>query len=218
MVLLLKQDKSLIISQSSRIYQKENIVNNLTIYCPISVDEIEDLSIFNAILYYTTATNDAYVEMLDQQESDKDGYLMYRLPINTKFTNSAGTNTISMAFTRDDNDDEIVLHSSECSVVVNRWDNAFKYVSSDGLAAIVNRIHELEEKAPDDLMLKEDVLHLAKKNEETGELEPLSEGVEILVPGDEDHEDESHDGVIDLDSLKNSSIVSSASGYQFMEL
>ena len=39
------------------------------------------------------------------------------------------------------------------------------------------------------------LLHLSKDGT------PMGNGVEILIPGDPDDEDEDHDGVIDLDDL-----------------
>lgn len=225
MVLLIKQDKSLVCSVQSRLYQKENAVNSLTIYCPCELDEVEDMSKLYAILYYTTAVNDAYVEMLEQEESDKEGYLMYKLPVDTKFTNAAGTNTVSMAFTADIEGEEVVLRTSELNIPIYRWDNAFKFVSSDGLAAIVRKIHELEEKqeemeaeTPNDLKLTEDLLQLTRKSAETGEDHLIGDGVEILVPGDPDDEDEDHDGVIDIDDLPDSNSSLTSSGFKFMEL
>lgn len=224
MVLKITQDKSLIITIPSRIYQKENAVNSLTIYCPKTLDEVEDMSVLYPILYYTTATNEAYVEMLEPKESDKEDFLRFSLPVTTKFTNAAGTNTVSMAFTADVNSDEVILRTSELKIEIAKWDDSFKYVSSDGLAAIVRRIHELEEKTeemeaetPNDLKLTEDLLQLTRKDAETGEDHLIGDGVEILVPGDPDDEDEDHDGVIDIDDI-DGSVGLTSSGFKFMEL
>lgn len=216
MVILINSSKDLIISRQSRVYQKENAVNSLIIYCPRTLDQVEDMSELYGILYYTTATNDAYVEALDQIESDKDGYVAYTLSIGSKFTASAGENTVSMAFTRDRNGEEVVMHTGEIKIPIYKWDNAFKYVSTDGLASIVNRIHEIEDKVPDDLIIEEDVLYLAKKvmNEtsQKEELTPMADGVEILIPGDKDSEDQDHDGIIDLDED------TPEEGYEYIDL
>ena len=216
MVILIKQDKSLVITGYSRIYQKENAVNSLTFYCPQTLDEVEDMSTLYPVLYYTNSVNEAFVEFLSwEPECDKEGYLMCKLGVDSKFTNAAGTNVINMAFTADREGTEVVLHTGTLEVIVYQWDNAFKFVSSDGLAAIVNKIHELEGKSPDDLMLDNDILHLAKKDEETAELTPLGDGVEILIPGDKDHEDSDHDGIIDIDDLPDGS---TPGEYDFIEL
>ena len=219
MVVLVKNDKSLVITGYSRIYQKENAVNSLTFYCPQTLDEVEDMSTLYPVLYYTNSVNEAFVELLSwEPECDKEGYLMCKLGVDSKFTNAAGTNVINMAFTADREGTEVVLHSGTLEVEIYQGDNAFKFVSSDGLAAIVNKIHELEEKNPDDLMLDKDVLHLAKKDKDTEELTPLGDGVEILIPGDPDDEDKDHDGVIDIDDLPDNASLSSNSGFQFVEL
>lgn len=213
MVILIKQDKTLIVVKPSKIYQKENIANKITIYCPAKLDEIEDMSELYPVLYYTTATNEAYIEILDSQESDKEDYLMFTLPIDSKFTRAAGKNKIRLAFTRDKDGEEVLLHTSEIEIEVSEW--PYTIVTSDGISSLVNKVHELEEKSPDDLMIQEDILHLAKKDEETAELTPLGDGVEILIPGDKDHEDSDHDGIIDIDDLPDGS---TPGEYDFIEL
>ena len=55
---------------------------------------------------------------------------------------------------------------------------------------------ELEDKTPDDLTLTKDILQLSKEGT------PMGQGVEIIVPGNPDLEDESHDGIIDLDDIE----------------
>lgn len=231
MVILMKrQDKSLVITKNAKIYQKENAVDALVIYVPQTYEEDEqaiDLSDYTATMYYTTQTNDAFTEILEKQESDKDDYLMYRLPVTTRFTASAGTVTLELAFIQKDEEAEIthVLHSGQLKIQISSWDDYYKFIPEDSLSSIDKRIaildaetRRLQLETPDDLIIEEDVLHLAKMNEETGELEPMANGVEILIPGDEDHEDSDHDGVIDIDDLPDSASSSSSGIYNFVEL
>lgn len=239
MIILMKFDKSLIISSNSRLYQKENVVDNVTIYVPSTYEE-QNLSEYIATVSYTTSTNDAYMEILEQQESDKENYLMYKFPITSKFTNSAGANTMELTFTKNDEDTNTkhVLHSGELDVTICQWRDYYAYVPDSSLSAIDNKILELDAKAdklksladkienetPNDLALTEDLLQLSRKDEDTGEVTLIGSGVEILIPGDKDDEDSAHDGVIDVDDLKDSDsddsgeTLSSSSGYQFIEL
>lgn len=211
MVILMKSDKSLVVSVNSRLYQKESCVDNLTFYIPNEYNGY-DLTDFTATIYYSTQTNEAYTEIMEQQESDKDNYLMYKLPVTTKFTSSVGKVTLEISLTKNDEETstKYVLHTGELDVWVDTWNDYFKYIPDDSLTALDNKILELDAKAdklksiadeleiqtPNDLMLTEDLLQLSHNGE------PMGEGIELLIPGDEDDEDQDHDGVIDLDNLR----------------
>ena len=210
MVILMKNDKSLVITVPSRLYQKERVVDVISWYIPQSYQDI-DLSSFTVTLYYTTQTNDAYTEILVAQESDKEGFLLYKLPVDTKFTASAGDIVLELSLTWLDEDAGIqyVLHSSTLTVNIMKWSDFFAFYPDDSLSKIDQKILELQNETerlksvadeleltvPDDLIIEEDILHLSKNGQ------AMSEGVEILVPGDKDDEDQAHDGVIDLDDI-----------------
>lgn len=210
MVILMKQDKSLVTSVNSRLYQKENAVDNITFYIPQEYNG-HDLSEFTATIYYSTQTNNAYMEILEQQESDKENYLMYKLPVTTKFTASVGKVTLEISLLKIDEETstKYVLHTGVLEINVESWDDFFKYVPDDALSAIDNKILQLDNKVdelkaiadeleihtPNDLTLTKDLLQLSHDGEVMGN------GVEIVIPGDPDDEDEDHDGIIDLDDL-----------------
>ena len=216
MVILMKNDKTLVISVPSRLYQKEKVVDKITWYIPSTYQDI-DLTSFTVTLYYTTQTNDAYTEILVSEESDKEGFLMYKLPVDTKFTSSAGdlTMELSLTYLDEDTGTQYVLHSSQLTITVEKWEDFYAFYPDESLSAIDAKILELQNETeklksiadeleltvPDDLKLEEDILHLSKDGTVMGD------GVEILVPGDEDHEDEAHDGVIDLDDLQGLTFV-----------
>lgn len=210
MVILMKNDKSLVITVPSRLYQKEKVVDVISWYLPATYQDI-DLTPFTVTLYYTTQTNDAYTEILVAQESDKEGFLLYKLPVDTKFTASAGDIVLELSLTWLDEDAGIqyVLHSSTLTVSIMEWKDFYAFYPDDSLSKIDQKILELQNETerlksvadeleltvPDDLKLDEDVLHLSKDGNAMGN------GVEVLIPGDPDDEDESHDGVIDLDDI-----------------
>lgn len=229
MVILMKDDKSLVISKNSRIYQKESVVDKIVYYVPSTYNGI-DLSDFTAAIYYTNQGNDSYTEILTQQESSKDGYLEFKLPVTTRFTALAGPVNLMLSFVKNDEEEgkKYVLHSGALTITVERWEDIYAYVPDDSLSAIDNRILELDAKAdklksieeqldknmPNDLMLTDDKLQLSKDGNAIGS------GVEILIPGDKDDEDESHDGIIDLDEIDTDGDEPSPtpSGYTFIEL
>lgn len=229
MVILMKGDKELVCSKLSRIYQKENLVDRLIFYIPETYDETVDLTTTTAVMYYKNQGNEANMEILTKLEiSDKDGYMMFTLPVTTKFTRFAGDVVLHLSFMQnfEETDEKEVLHTSELTINILSYEDYFAYVPNDALTAIDNKILELDSKAdkiqaaaeqldlktPNELLLEEDMLYLAKDEEK------LSSGLEILVPGDKDDEDKDHDGVIDIDDLPDNASLSSNSGFQFVEL
>lgn len=230
MVILMKQNKDLIITQYTKIYQKESLVDKLIFYIPETYDETVDLTTDTVVLFYKNQGNDAGMEILQKkEESEKEGYSTYTMPVTSKFTQFAGKITfrLSIVENHEDTGDKEVLHTSELTINILEFSDYFTFVPDDALSAIDNRIMALDAKAdeleataeqldlktPNELLLEQDMLYLAKDEEK------LSSGIEILVPGDPDDEDEDHDGVIDIDSLPdNSSVSAFSSGFKFVEL
>lgn len=210
MIVLMKADKSLVISKKTRFYQKENVVSKLVFYIPETFED-NDLTKFTVTMNYSNQDNEAFIEILSSVDSDKDGYSKYILPIDTKFTKAAGDVdlTLSLTYLDEETSTQYVLHTGELTITIDSWADYFKFVTNDSLSPIDERIlalqneterlksvaDELDKEIPDDLKLTDDLLQLSKNGEAIGE------GVEVLIPGDEDDEDENHDGVIDLDKI-----------------
>ena len=206
MVILMKSNKTLILSKPSRLYQKENAVDNITIYVPEKYNDF-DLKDFVATLFYTNPGNEAFSEtLIAAEESDKEGFIQYSLPVTTKITDVAGTISLYLSLVHTDLEanKKYVLKTSNLDITVETWDDYFKYISDESLSAIDDKIAALdarideikaiaETEVPDDLTL----------NNETGLLQlsvdgnAMGEGVNIVVTSSDP--DGNDDGVIDLD-------------------
>ena len=211
MIILLKSDKSLIISKTSRLYQKENAVDQIVFYIPEKYDDY-DLSNFTVTLYYVNQGNTSHIEILTADEdSDKDGFLKYKLPVTTRLTEFAGEITMHLSLTFIDLSvsKKYVLHSDDIKINIETWEDYFKFVSDDSITAIDDRILEIDneiqklkditdrykEVQPDDLTVTDNLLQLTANGTVIGD------GVEILTnPSDTDGE--SADGMLDLDEIQ----------------
>ena len=204
MVILMKSNKTLILSKPSKLYQKENAVDNITIYVPEKYEEYE-LKDFTGMMYYTNPGNVAYSEALVSEESDKEGFLKFKLPVTTKITDVAGTISLYLSFVHVDLEAEkkYVLKTGNLDITIEEWDDYFHYVSDESLSAIDNKIAELDTKiaeikaiaetsVPDDLSLTEEG-HLSL----TVDGANIGEGVNIVVTSEDD--DGKDDGLIDFD-------------------
>lgn len=238
MTILMKLNKSLVVSKETRIYQKENIVDELSFYIPIDLFDYIKKSSPNfttddltATCYYVTQTNNAYTEILVPQESDKEDFLLYRLPVTTKFTECAGKLSLVLSFIYIDQSQpepaQYVLHSGELKdIEVMAWSDYYKFYPIDSLDSIDKTIEQLQNKVqeikdvedglamdiPDDLTLTDDILQLSREGIVRGK------GVELLVPSNYDQEDSSHDGVIDLDEIDKTDDDIDTDNLMFVEL
>lgn len=205
MVILMKSNKTLVLSKSSKLYQKENAVDNITIYVPETYNDY-DLKEFVATMFYSVPGNEAGSDtLIAAEESDKEGFIKYSLPITTTITRLAGTVSVYLSLVHVDLETGIkyILKTSTLDITVEEWSDYFKYVSDESLTAIDNKIAELDTKiaeikaiaettVPDDLTLSsEGNLRL------TVEGTPVGDGVNIVVTSEDT--DGTDDGVIDLD-------------------
>lgn len=208
MVILMKPNKTLVLSKPSKLYQKENAVDNIVIYVPEKYNDYE-LKDFIATMYYTNSANEAYSEMLvAAEESDKEGFIQYSLPVTTKITTKAGIISLYISFVHTDLEanKQYVLKTSNLDIVIETWDDFFKYLSNDSLAAIDDKIALLDSKIaeikaiydsqiPDDLSITEEG-HLQLSVEG----DPIGDGVNIVVTSEDT--DGTDDGVLDLDVVR----------------
>lgn len=206
MVILMKPNKTLVLSKPSKLYQKENAVDNIVVYVPEKYNDF-DLKDFVATMYYTNPGNEAYSDaLIAAEESDKEGFIQYSLPVTTKITSVAGRISLYLSLVHVDLEagKQYVLKTSNLDITVETWDDYFKYISNDSLSAIDDKIAELDTKiaeikaiaqteVPDDLKLDTDTGHLQLSVDGSA----IGSGVNIVVTSiDPDGTD---DGVIDLD-------------------
>ena len=208
MTILLKADKSLIITKQSRILQRESAVDKIIFYVPEKYEDIE-LKDFTATFYYTVVpVNDAMMDILVlEPESDKEGFLKYTFDVDSTVTKFAGTLTGYLTLVKADQaaGKQYVLKSREVSFDILTSDDYYRYVSDASLSAIDDKILQLNNDIQqlraieevyaagqvDDLKLTEDLLQVSVQGT------PIGHGVKVLrTKADDDQHD---DGELDLD-------------------
>lgn len=216
LTLLLKANKRLVISKNARIYQREANIDTFNLYIPEMYDD-KDLTECDVILQYIDPGNVAHSETLqkvteltDDTGLIKEGYMLFWLPLDTKFTAVAGEVKMQLMICRvdEENNQKIVMRSSELTLTIMKVSDYFAYVDDASLSAIDNKIAQLTELAdylnntgqaldknmPTDLDMDGDYVKLKL---EDGEL--IGDGVEINA-GDRDI-DKVPDAIVDIDSL-----------------
>ena len=146
MTILMRSDKQLIITKNTKLYQRESVVDKLEFLIPITYDDI-DLRDFSVTLEYVNPGNETKIETLVKDEDlYKDTYLRYTMPVNSEFTYFAGEVKMKLVLTKVDpaESTKYVLHTGEISIVIDTWEDYFKYVPASTLSAIDNRLLEID--------------------------------------------------------------------------
>ena len=204
--LLFKTNKSLVVTKPQRIFQRESNANLLCIYVPHEYYDY-DLTQFVCTLYYIDAGSNMHSEILETEETDKEGYIKYILPLTSKFTYVAGDNEmwITLSNTNPEDQRNYVIKSTKLTIPIIQQSDYFTYIDESSLETIDRRILELKSISdelanstsnipsivPADLELHSQ--HLQLVNDE-GRL--MGEGVEISDGGYDGDMDQ--DGIIDL--------------------
>lgn len=204
-------DKSLVMTVQSKLYQRQSLVDTMQILIPATYDDM-DLTVFNGTIEYIDPGNVAHMEILTADEDlYKDAFIRYTLPLDSMFTRIAGTVTMKVTLTYNDESTmkKYVLKTGEIEIEIAEINDYFAFVNDSSLDAIDNRIMHLQTEADklaaaaeiyaedkvDDLVLEDDILHVSANGK------ALGNGVEILVnPEDDDSDPE--DGQINLDDYQ----------------
>lgn len=231
MVILVKYNKTPIISKNTRIYQGENLIDILDIYVQENFGSYV-ISDFSVSLIYVDPGNIMHTELLeavDDTEQDKTGYIKYRLPLTTELTKLAGNIRMyfSMVSVDDETTEQIVLHTDEVKLKIETFGEHYVFVPDSGMNAIDQKILEVHneinktkamqeqfnKEVPNDLALDvNDRIHLMRDKKVIGN------GVEVVVPMRIDHVyDETNDGVINVDHVSEEADPVTDEAYDFVD-
>lgn len=195
--------KNLNTTVRTTLFQQESMVDKIQFLVPPQYGE-NDLADYTVTLKYVDPNGNFHSEALTLDAELYKDYLRYELPVTTKLTQVAGTITLRLTFIKFEIEDETTtvidkLESNSTTLLINRPDGFTDYVNFEDLEAFKAQLAQMNrdmDNVPNDLAIDEnDKLHLVHDGERVGE------GVEILVPGDNDVNDDSHDGIIDVDEL-----------------
>lgn len=206
-------DKSLVITQKARLYQRQSLVDNMQILVPSTYGE-QDLTKYTATIEYIDPANIAHSEILiADTELYMDKFVRYVMPLDSKMTYMAGNILMKLTLTYFDEAEEktYVLKTGELEIEILKLNDYFAYADEASLSTIDNKILALQaetdklavlaetyaENQIDDLALTGSLLQVSAKGV------PKGEGVEIPT-GWTDDQDGSEDGVIDVDVNNNS--------------
>ncbi len=211
MKILMTSRKQLKITEDSKLYQKENIVDQLIFLLPVKYGEIE-LSNFTVTCIYLNPQGERKTELLTaEEELYKENFLMYKLPVDTEISKYNGIITLSLSCVWLDSDTmkQYVLKTGTVQIEISPIRDLYEFIPDSTLAVLDQKMLQLDAKIqavemieeqlpseiPNDLKLEGDhKLHLSIDGNSIGE------GVEVLTSV-QDVDGTPTDGVIDLDKV-----------------
>lgn len=183
MFIIMKEDKSLTVSKSITIYQREKLVDKIRFIIPQFYEDI-DLSECKLILKYKNQIGEPRSEILVKSDEMYKDCLQYILPLDTKFTQLSGDITMRLTFVKVglDGEESNILHTGNTTIHIIAVDDWYQYIPDNSLEIIDNLIiknekqiqelkkisTEYDQSKADDLSYENGVLQLLAKGEKIG--------------------------------------------------
>ncbi len=213
---LMQSDKTLVISEPGKIYQREKLIDKIRFLVPAVYDVNGvgmDLTQFTTTLEYVDQANVVQTEVLTASEDlYKENFIEYTLPVDTNVSRYAGDIELRLSLVHFDADTgyNYVLHTGHTKITVSPLSDWYKFVSDESLDAIDQKMSELDSKLTaldemagtyaanqvDDLKLTNSLLQVSSKGT------PLGNGVTIITSGNTDDTDTNPtDGELNVNNI-----------------
>lgn len=204
--IIMDKYKNLNTTVRTSLFKQESMVDKIQFLIPPEYEGI-DISDYIVTLKYVDPNGNFHSEVLEKDIEMYKDYLRYALPVTTKLTQVAGTIMIRLTLVKFANEAENVeidkLETASTTLSIRQPDGFSDYVNFEDIEAYkaqvanLNRdVEKLSEEMPNDLAIGEhENLHLTHDGERIGE------GVEILMPTMSDEQDDSKDGIFDVDEM-----------------
>ena len=194
----MNMDKSLIITNSVTLYERETNTDVLRFLIPPQYTEgsqVFNIADYVVVCKVKTATGKVWVEKLECESVSYKDRLDYRMTLDSDFTQAAGMNTLYLTFLKavtqeDGSVKESVFHSGSVSIEIQRKDE-YVFIPDKSLQAIDQMLLALDERMNKLDSMVEDVSELRAndieiidgeifagyKDPETGEFTPMGDPI-----------------------------------------
>lgn len=190
------------------LFQHESLTDKIQFLIPPEYQGV-DLSEYTVTLKYVDPNGNFHSEVLELNAELYKDYLQYVLPVTSKLTQVVGNLNVRLTLIKFQTVDETTteidrMETNSTTIMINKPNGFYDSVDFEDIEAFKAKLNEVNkelvdtrEKMADDLILTDDQLQLSHEGT------PIGVGVEIVIPGDPDDEDKSHDGVIEVDELED---------------
>ena len=183
--IVMQEDKELLTTVKTTIFEKEANVDTLRFLVPPVYDDY-DLSTCTALIKYVTPDRKNRAEKLVQQEELYKGYLDYRLDVDTDVTSLPGDVDIRLSFIHVDASEAEtqVLHSGTITITIEPLKNLYGFNCDESLEIIDQLVGQIDCKieALNNIANRYDQEKADDIEEENGEIWVTSNGEKIGDP------------------------------------
>lgn len=183
--IVMQEDKELLTTVKTTIFEKEANVDTLRFLVPPVYDDY-DLSKCTALIKYVTPDRKNRAEKLVQQEELYKGYLDYRLDVDTDVTSLPGDVDIRLSFIHVDTSEveTQVLHSGTITITIEPLKNLYGFNCDESLEIIDRLVGQVDCKieALNNIANRYDQEKADDIEEENGEIWVTANGEKIGDP------------------------------------
>lgn len=191
----LNADKTLTTTIKATLMQKENGVDKIQFLIPQTYLE-HDLSDYMITMVWADPNGNLHTGLLDRDVGTYKEYIRCVYTVTKDFLSQSGNIEVWINMMNPALDDDIsykILRSHSTTITVEKPSSYVDFADYETLEAMKQKMKELSNSMPTDLAISEDDnLHLVHAESQIGN------GVEIIVPGDNDTEDSEHDGIVEI--------------------
>lgn len=180
--IMMLNDKSLITTSKTTLYQREELVDKIQFLFPQNYGDLK-LSEFTATLKYVDQGNEVHTETLKPDETFYKNMLRFVLPIDTELNRFAGDIKMRVTLSKNDIDAEnkYTLYTGETTISILPISNYFQFIPNESIQNINKKILELDEKikAQEDFGKKLDSTKADDLSYENNKLSLLAKGKKV---------------------------------------
>lgn len=142
MYIVMKPDKSLVITKSIRLHQKESLMDQVTFLVPDVYGE-HDLSEFQVIMTYVDTDSVVHAEQLvldDELYPENEHYLQYHVPVTSQLSRFAGDIKIRLTMVNVNlaENAKYVLETDEVAIEILPIKDYYNFVPDKSLSFVSN--------------------------------------------------------------------------------
>ena len=143
----MQNDKSLIATVTTTLYQHENLVDKVFFLFPQNYNSL-DLADCTAVIKYLDQGNVPHTEVLQKSDELYKDHLQYFLPINSSLTKFAGDVKVRVTFSKTDvaENKQYILNTGEITIPISPLSDYYAFVPDESLEIVDQMIGKLDAK------------------------------------------------------------------------
>lgn len=145
--IIMNDDKSLVTTVATTLYQREKLADKIQILIPQTYKDLQ-LNEFTVLLKYVDQANVPHAEILEKDRDLYKDHIRCVLPVDTNLTQFAGDITIRITLQKNDVESKkiYVIHTGESIIKINPLKDYYSFVPDQSLEFVDQIISDVQNK------------------------------------------------------------------------